>query len=89
MLLFQRVSDQRWSVRAASEAAGISDRRGREWVRRARRRETLTDRSSKPHGGPHIDAGTRERIVVLRREWRTMRQITQAVGVSTSLERNS
>jgi hypothetical protein len=34
-LLFKRVSELAWSVRAASEAAGMSDRRAREWVRRA------------------------------------------------------
>ena len=33
-VLVKRVCEQGWSVRAASEAAGISDRRGREWVRR-------------------------------------------------------
>ena len=32
-LLIKRVREQGWSVREASEAAGISDRRGREWVR--------------------------------------------------------
>jgi transposase IS481 family protein len=34
-LLVKRVSEQGWSVRAASEAVGMSDRRGREWMRRA------------------------------------------------------
>lgn len=34
-LLVQRVFEQGWSVRAASEAVGITDRRGREWLRRA------------------------------------------------------
>ena len=34
-LLFKRVSEQEWSVRAASEAVGMSDCRGRERLRRA------------------------------------------------------
>src|SRR3984893_17394108 len=34
-LLVKRVCEQGWSVRAASEAVGMSDRRGREWLRRA------------------------------------------------------
>ena len=83
-LLVKRVFEQGWSVREASAAAGISDRRGREWVRRAARGEPLTDRSSRPHGMASIDGRTRERIVELRREWRTMRQIAGVVGVSPS-----
>jgi hypothetical protein len=47
-LLWKRVSEHGWSVRAASEAAGMSDRRSREWIRRASREEPLTDRSSRP-----------------------------------------
>src|SRR5690242_2350390 len=83
-LLVQRVCEQGWSVREASEAAGISDRRGREWMRRALAGEALTDRSSRPHRSTAIDAGTRARIVALRREWRTMRQIAAIVGVGHS-----
>jgi transposase InsO family protein len=83
-LLVKRVREQGWSVREASEAAGISDRRAREWIRRADRGEPLSDRSSRPHTGTIIDPMTRERIVALRREWRTMRQIATTTGVSQS-----
>ena len=83
-LLIRRVFEQGWSVREASEAAGISDRRGREWVRRGGRGEPLTDRSSRPHVVASIDDRTRERIVELRRERRTMRQIARVAGVSPS-----
>ena len=83
-LLVQRVREHGWSVREASAAAGITDRRGREWIRRADRGEPLTDRSSRPHRSASIDAQTRERIVALRREWRTMRQIADATGLSPS-----
>ena len=55
-LLYKRVSEQGWSVQEASEAAGISGRRGREWVGRARRNEPLTDRSSRPHSSSRIAA---------------------------------
>ena len=83
-LLVKRVREQGWSVRAASAAAGISDRRGREWIRRSDAGEPLADRSSKPHRSRTIDAATRLQIVDLRREWRTMRQIAQVVGVGQS-----
>jgi transposase InsO family protein len=83
-LLVKRVSEQGWSVRAASEAVGISDRRGREWVRRAIANEPLTDRSSRPHSTRSTSAATRVRIVALRQQWLTVRQIAQLVGVSSS-----
>jgi len=83
-LLVRRVSEQGWSVREASEAGGISERRGREWIRRALAGEALTDRSSRPHRSAGIEAGVRETIVSLRREWRTMRQIAAIVGVGQS-----
>ena len=83
-LLFKRVCEQGWSVRAASEAAGMSDRRGREWLRRAEQGEPLTDRSSRPSSGPATSVATRVRIIQLRRQWLTVRQIAKAVGVGTS-----
>ena len=83
-LLVKRVCEQGWSVRAASEAGGMSDRRGREWVRRAERGEPFTDRSSRPCSGRATSAATRVRIVHLRRQWFTIRQIASAVGVGTS-----
>ena len=84
VLLFKRVSEQGWSVRAASEAAGMSDRRGREWMGRAVRKEPLTDRSSRPHGGRTTAPATRDQIIALRRERRTIRQIAEVAGVSSS-----
>ena len=83
-LLFRRVSEQGWSVRAASEAVGISDRRGREWIRRATRGESLMDRSSRPSSVSMISAEQRQRIVDLRRQWLTVRQIASVVGVGSS-----
>ena len=83
-LLVKRVSEQGWSVRAASEAVGITDRRGREWLRRADLGEPLTDRSSRPRSTHATPVATRWQIVALRRDWRTMRQIAKDVGVSAS-----
>lgn len=83
-VLVKRVSEHGWSVRAASEAAGMTDRRGREWLRRAERNEPLTDRSSRPRSGRTTSVATRIRIVQLRRQWLTVRQIAKAVGVGTS-----
>jgi transposase InsO family protein len=83
-LLVKRVCEQGWSVREASEAAGMSDRRGREWIKRAKSVEPLNDRSSRPHSGRSTSDAERQRILHLRREWRTVRQIAQAVGVSAS-----
>ena len=83
-LLFKRVSELGFSVREASEAAGMSDRRCREWIRRAEHKEPLTDRSSRPHVSRAITSIARRQIVLLRRERRTMRQIAGIAGVSTS-----
>ena len=83
-LLVKRVSELGFSVRAASEAAGMSDRRGREWVRRGKREEPLTDRSSRPLGTSAIDSEKRVQIIELRRERRTMRQVARVAGVSLS-----
>jgi transposase InsO family protein len=83
-LLVRRVYEQGLSVREASAAVGISDRRGREWIRRWKAGEPLTDRSSRPQRSAAIDDQKRARIVDLRRERRTMRQIAGAVGVSES-----
>lgn len=83
-LLGKRVCERGWSVREASEAAGISDRRGREWMRRIRANEPLTDRSSRPHTTHDTAEAVRERVLALRKEWRTVRQIAVVVELSAS-----
>jgi hypothetical protein len=83
-LLYRRVSEQGWSVREASEAVGISDRRGRVWISRARNDERLIDRSSRPHSSRSTPTAVQTRVVALRKERRTIRQIARVVGVSTS-----
>lgn len=83
-LLGKRVCEQGWSVHEASEAVGISERRGREWLRRWRANEPMTDRSSRPHAIEATEEATRNRVLSLRREWRTVRQIALVVGVGAS-----
>ena len=83
-LLFKRVSEQGWSVQEASEAAGISGRRAREGVGRARRKEPLTDRSSKPHRSAKLTTAIRRQVIRLRRERRTLRQIALVTGIGIS-----
>lgn len=83
-LLAKRVFEQGWSVRAASEAVGMTDRRGREWLRRADVGEPLTDRSSRPRSTRSTAPAIRARVIALRRQWLTIRQIAKVVGVSPS-----
>lgn len=83
-LLFQRVQKFGWSLQRAAAAAGLSARRAREWVRRSGSDEPLTDRSSRPHHTPTLDAETRRRIVTLRRLRMTMRRIALVAHVSVS-----
>ena len=84
-LLVARVESQEWSLSAAAEAAGMSVRRAREWRRRARANEPLLDRSSKPvHQARQIANEERSRIIELRRQRMTIRQIAKEVGRSVA-----
>lgn len=78
-LLCRRVRKLGWSLQRAAEAAGLSRRRAREWVRRNERREPLTDRSSRPHHSRMIDTAERVRIIELRRLRLTVRRIALLV----------
>src|SRR5437868_14153128 len=80
-LLVKRVCEQGWSVRAASEAVGLSDRRGREWMRRADAGESLNDRGSRPDSVRMLDPAKHERILELQRGQLTLRQIANSAGV--------
>lgn len=62
----------------------MSERRCREWIRRADREEPLIDRSSRPLATSAICGEKRAQIIELRRERRTMRQIARVAGVSLS-----
>jgi transposase InsO family protein len=82
-LLIERVAAG-WSVAAAAEAIGLSARRGRDWVGRGKRKESLHDRSSRPHRTRCIEGWEQAVIVELRRQRLTCRQIAQRVGRSAS-----
>jgi transposase InsO family protein len=83
-LLIKRVDLEGWLVDAAARAAGMSRRRASEWLRRARAKEPLHDRSSSRVHLDDIGAEKREVIVKLRRERIVMRRIAVVVGVSVA-----
>ena len=83
-LLVERVERQGWTTAAAAEAIGISARRAREWIRRARANEPLSDRSSRPGRIARIDATTRERVIDLRRQRLTLVAIAELTKISVS-----
>ena len=83
-LLIERVAAG-WSVAAAAEAIGLSARRAREWIGRAKRNEHLHDRSSRPHRTRTIGAQENAMIVQLRQVDRlTCRQIAHRMKRSHS-----
>ena len=57
LLLCRRVLGQGWSLKAAAEAAGLSERRAAAWVKRFRQEGVagLEDRSSAPRRIPPQD----------------------------------
>src|SRR5439155_9408615 len=63
LLLCRRVLEERRPLAEAAEAAGVSGRTARKWLRRYRTegREGLADRSSRPHRMPRRTAPERER----------------------------
>jgi transposase len=84
-LIARRVLDERWSLRSAAEAAGVSEPTARKWVRRAAAGEPLNDRSSAP---AHIPHRTPERQVeamrALRRLRMTAAEIAELLGLALS-----
>src|SRR3954467_3315520 len=85
-LLVDRVAAG-WSVMAAAEAAGITDRTARRWLKRWREEGSagLFDRSSAPHRIPHKTPPERvKQIVRLRRLRMTAAQIAIALEMALS-----
>jgi transposase InsO family protein len=85
-LLVERV-EAGWSVMEAAEAAGISDRSARRWLKRWREEGAvgLLDRSSAPRRIPHKTPAERvEEIVRLRRLRMTGAQIAIALKMALS-----
>jgi transposase InsO family protein len=86
-LLIDRVENAGWSLIAAAEAAGISDRTARKWIARYRAegRDGLLDRSSAP---AVVANRTEERrvevIAALRRLRMTGAEIAEVLGMALS-----
>ena len=86
-LLVDRVSDQSWSVTAAAQAAGISERSAYRWLARWREQGTagLTDRSSAPRRIPHRTPADRvQAITALRRLHMTAAEIAEVLSMALS-----
>jgi transposase InsO family protein/transposase len=86
-LLIDRVEDAGWSLVAAAEAAGISDRTARKWIvrHRAEGRDGLFDRSSAPAVVANRTAEQRvEVIAALRRLRMTGAEIAECLEMALS-----
>ena len=86
-LLVRRVRDEGWSVMAAAEAAGITDRSAYRWLRRFREEGEagLCDRSSAPKRMPHKTPAERvEAIEALRRLRMTATEIAELLSMPIS-----
>jgi transposase InsO family protein len=87
LLFCQRVEDQGWSLKAAAEAAGFSQRTGRKWISRYRAEggEGLLDRSSAPATVASRTPEERiEVIAALRRLRFTGPEIAELLGMANS-----
>lgn len=86
-LLIERVTSRGWTVRAAAEAAGLSERRAYVWLARGRREGPtgLRDRSSRPHRSPRKTSISRiEQAVALRLKKRSASEIAEMIRVPRS-----
>jgi transposase InsO family protein len=86
-LLIERVGNAGWSLSAAAEAAGISDRTARKWVarHRAEGRDGLLDRSSAPSVvANRTDDRRVEVIAALRRLRMTGAEIAETLEMALS-----
>ena len=86
-LLVDRVLAEGWSLAAAAEAAGVSERTAWKWVDRYRREGGvgLDDRSSTPKRVPSRTPADREELIVALRELRfTGPEIAETLGMPLS-----
>ena len=72
LLIVERVLEQRWTVAAAAQAAGVSERTAAKWLARYRAegRQGLRDRSSAPRRMPRRTPAERVRAIELLRRLR-------------------
>jgi transposase len=86
-LLVHRIEEEGWSLMAAAEAAGISERSARKWLARWRAdgEVGLLDRSSAPKRVPsRLPADRLEAIEALRRVRMTAAEIAEVLGMALS-----
>src|SRR5947209_714387 len=86
-LLIERVENAGWSLSAAAEAGGISDRTARKWIARHRSegRDGLLDRSSAPKSvANRTDERRLEVIAALRRLRMTGAEIAETLDMALS-----
>ena len=86
-LLADRVVVERWSLAAAAEAAGVSERTAWKWVDRYRREGVagLEDRPSRPRRVPSRTPTDREQVILSLRELRfTSPEISETLGMPLS-----
>jgi transposase InsO family protein len=85
--MVRRVTEHRWSLAEAAEAAGVSERTAGKWVTRYRDEGEagLVDRSSAPHSVPARTPEDRvEAIAALRRLRMTGAEIAECLGMALS-----
>jgi transposase InsO family protein len=87
LVICRRVTQQRWSLTEAAEAAGVSERTAHKWVGRYRAEGEvgLLDRSSAPHRVHNATPADRvEAIAALRRLRLTGPEIAETLEMATS-----
>jgi transposase InsO family protein len=86
-LLVERIETKRWSLAAAAEAAGVSQRTAYRWLKRWREEGEpgLIDRSCAPHRIPHRTSAERvAAIEALRRLQMTAAEIAEVLRMALS-----
>jgi transposase InsO family protein len=86
-MLVARMEQERWTVSAAAEAAGVTRKTARKWRTRYRTEGVsgLRDRSSRPHHLPGRLDNRREQLVLqLRQSRKTILQIAQELRLDRS-----
>jgi transposase InsO family protein len=87
LIMVRRVTEQKWSLTEAAEAAGVSERTARKWVGRYRAEGEagLVDRSSAPHSVPNRTPEARiEAIAALRRLRMSGPEIAELLAMASS-----
>jgi transposase InsO family protein len=86
-LIVQRVEEEGWTLAAAAEAAGVSERTARKWLSRfqAEGDAGLLDRSSRPASSPTRTPAERVKAIeALRRLWMTADEIAECLSMALS-----